>query len=454
MKLTPLEPWIIDKIGVSQPALDGQALQAYQLDRLRQTIQVARQNSRFYAPRLADAPADIASLDELKRLPFTTPDDLRKNGPQMVCVSQSEIERIVTLDTSGTTGSPKRVYFTLADQELTIDFFQHGMSTFTGSGDRVLILLPYERPGSVGDLLATGLRRLGAIPAGYGPLGDPRGAIEKLLAEGADVIVGAPSNVLLLARFWEARRLPRQAGPKAVLLSTDHVPQAIVVALESAWDCQVYNHYGMTEMGLGGGVECQARSGYHLREADLFFEIVDPRNGQPLPEGQSGEVVFTTLTRGGMPLIRYRTGDLSRFIPGQCACGASLRRLEKVTRRLNGQATLAAARGEKAANPGLSMADLDEALFALPQVLNFSASLDRRDDLPGGPKDLLEVQLISLPGAVSELANRAIQALETIPAIQAARQAGALDLHIRLQAFNAAQAGSLAKRRIIDLRGG
>jgi phenylacetate-CoA ligase len=80
-------------------------------------------------------------------------------------------------------------------------------------------------------------------------------------------------------------------------------------------------------------VECAARQGYHWREADLYFEIVDPVTGQPLPDGEAGEIVFTTLTRQGMPLIRYRTGDISRFLPGPCACGAVLRRLATIQGR-------------------------------------------------------------------------------------------------------------------------
>ena len=92
---------------------------------------------------------------------------------------------------------------------------------------------------------------------------------------------------------------------KSVLLTTDYVPEAIVEFVERLWRCTVYNHYGMTEMGLGGGVECQARRGYHLREADLYFEIVNPQTEMPVVEGETGEVVFTTLTRRGMPLIRY-----------------------------------------------------------------------------------------------------------------------------------------------------
>jgi len=98
---------------------------------------------------------------------------------------------------------------------------------------------------------------------------------------------------------------------KAVLLSTDHVPLSLTRAVEQAWHCRVFNHYGMTETGLGGGVECEARRGYHLREADLYVEIVEPDGALPVPDGEPGEVVVTTLTRTGMPLIRYRTGDLS-----------------------------------------------------------------------------------------------------------------------------------------------
>ena len=100
----------------------------------------------------------------------------------------------------------------------------------------------------------------------------------------------------------------------------------------------------MTEMGLGGGVQCSARQGYHLREADLYFEIVDPHSGEPLPEGELGEVVFTTLTREGMPLIRYRTGDLSRFLPGQCPCGTLLRSMESIRQRVAGNLELAGGR--------------------------------------------------------------------------------------------------------------
>ena len=102
-----------------------------------------------------------------------------------------------------------------------------------------------------------------------------------------------------------------------MLLSTDQAPAPLVAAIEQAWGCRVFDHYGTTETGLGGGVECEAHDGLHLREADLLFEVVEPATGRSLPDGEEGEIVFTTLTREAMPLIRYRTGDLGRLLPGR-----------------------------------------------------------------------------------------------------------------------------------------
>lgn len=375
MNLTPLEPWIDRQI-------DHADLETYQLQKLNETLRLVKNNSRFYRHNPIDLPSDLGHLSELSRLPFTTAADLRADPLAFVCVSQDDIQRVVTLDdanfplttltTSGTTGQPKRLYFTRDDQALTIDFFHIGMSTFTAPDDRVLILLPGETPGSVGDLLASGLQRFGAIPIKHGPVREAAATLEVIRREHIDVLVGVPTHVLALARSAPESALKL----KSVLLSTDHVPNAIKHAIESAFACTVYNHYGMTEMGLGGGVDCEARRGYHLREADLLFEIIDPASGERVPDGAYGEVVFTTLTRRGMPLIRYRTGDVSRFLTTPCPCGTRLKTLERITHRLDGRVTI----GEHT----LTLADLDEALFALDGVLNFTATLlksDSRDQL-------------------------------------------------------------------------
>lgn len=246
-----------------------------------------------------------------------------------------------------------------------------------------------------------------------------------------------------LARHPQARVLP--APPKAILLTADHVPHAIKTAVEAAWGCPVYNHYGMTEMGLGGA-ECAARRGYHLRETDLYVEIVDPHSGQPVAEGESGEVVFTTLTRRGMPLIRYRTGDLSRFLPGACPCGVALQTLERVKQRASGFVNLGG-------DAVLTLADLDEALFALPGVLNFAATMTQEsgqhrlhlDIFPAAGQRQVERESDDLAAAVHG-------ALATIPTLVTAQVSGELAVRLQIEPAGSPGAVSLGKRTINDRR--
>lgn len=427
MNLTPLQPWIENKI-------DHSDLEAYQLRMLNETLRLVKNNGRFYRHNPIDLPRDLGHLSELTRWPFTTAEDLRADPFAFVCVSQDDIQRVVTLDdanfplttltTSGTTGQPKRLYFTHDDQNLTIDFFHIGMSTFTAPGDRVLILLPGDTPGSVGDLLATGLQRLGTVPIKHGPVRDAAATLEVMRREKINVIVGVPTHVLELAYAANALR----TRLKAVLLSTDHVSNAIKHAIETAFACTVYNHYGMTEMGLGGGVDCEARRGYHLREADLLFEIIDPVSGERVPDSEYGEVVFTTLTRRGMPLIRYRTGDVSRFLTDVCRCGTRLRTMERITHRLAGRVRI----GEQT----LTMADLDEAVFAIEGVLNFTATLTRENG-----HDCLHLEVKIADGhKVLSVAQAVSKAVAALP-----------DLDVRVLSVKD-MPPSMAKRTILDRR--
>ena len=422
---TPLESWIALKLGVSGERLRREHVERYQLERLRRTVEWAHRHGRFYRrlrmgakhaeslqgsrPRERDL-LDLASLADLRLLPFTTALDLRERGPELLCVSQDDVRRVVTLDSSGTTGTPKRLYFTADEQELTVDFFRVGMSTLTAPGDRVSILLPGAVPGSVGDLLALALRRSGVTPIPHGFVRDLPAAVDLLRRERPTALVGVPVQVLALARYAE-----EVAGEsfrlKSVLLASDHVPDSIVRELTRAWGCQVFEHYGMTEMGLGGGVDCEAHAGYHLREADLYVEIVDPLTGEPLPEGVRGEVVFTTLTRRGMPLVRYRTGDLSRFLPGPCPCGTVLRRLERVRGRLAGQTV------------DVTMPELDEALFAVPGVVDFAVVASR-------DPSSLAITMWSLRPARHGVEGAVHEALDQVPAICAARRAGTLSVTV------------------------
>lgn len=314
------------------------------------------------------------------------------------------------------------------------------MSTLVGPGDKTLILLPGKRSGSVGDLLHAALLRSGARPELYGLVENLSDAVLTMCRQEAVCLVGVPVQVLAMARFWEQWQGSCWA-PRCALLSTDHVPAIVVSELSRIWNCQVFGHYGMTEMGLGGGIECAAHAGYHLREADLLFEIVDPVTGQPLPDGEYGEVVFTTLTRQGMPLIRYRTGDISRFIPAPCPCGSSLRRLERICYRQEGLVYF----GE---TKGLAMADLDEVLLAMPGVVNFTAQV-----IYGGIARLAVV-LTVLDGAWQQRKEVAVlQSLQQNSAIGAALRSGRLIVEVQFTQYQEQNQVLPAGKRTISCRG-
>jgi phenylacetate-coenzyme A ligase PaaK-like adenylate-forming protein len=339
-----IDLWISEKIGLPPGVpLSREALESYQLAALRRTLRYAAASSRRYARALQgiDPERDIVSLSDLAGLPLMGEADLVAHGAELVCVPASRVSRIVTLPTSGTTGAPKRVYFTEADQELMIDYNANGLGVMTGPGDVWLVLMPAERPGSVGDLIRAGLESIGCEAIAYGVLPYDGSGDEEALAFMAErrvtsMLATASAAARLARKSEEAGGASARAIGKnmnSLLLSAEYVPDESVSVIERAWDCKVFEHYGMTEMGLGGAMACEAHAGYHPREADLLFEIIDPVSGNALAEGEYGEIVFTTLTREAMPFIRYRTGDFSRFIPGPCPCGSVLKRIARVADR-------------------------------------------------------------------------------------------------------------------------
>jgi len=171
-----------------------------------------------------------------------------------------------------------------------------------------------------------------------------------------------------------------------------------------------YGYRRVTAQLKRDGVDCEARRGYHLREADLYVEIVDPRTGEPVPDGETGEVVFTTLTRQAMPLIRYRTGDLSRFLPHRCPCGTRLKTLAHVRGRIGNVIHM---------NAGdVTLAELDEIIFPFEGVLDFAAALVGAD---GGIRLALNVQFAEPPYDETLAGIRA--ALDAIPAVRSGQLA-------------------------------
>lgn len=330
-----IDDWIAKKIGLGKgEALSREAIEGWQLERLREVLAYAAGGSPWYAKVLSgiDPERDISRIGDIAGLPFMSETDIRSDGASMVCAPASGVSRIVTLDTSGASGPPKRIYFTERDQELMIDYVHNGLKVMIEEGDVFLILMPCDKPGSVGDLVGRGVERIGARTISFGPPPadgsrdrELRGLIER---EGVTSLIATAKAAARLAGGG-----PIGGKLRAVLLSADFVSPEARDIIEGNWGVSVFEHYGMTEMGLGGAMACEARLGYHPREADLLFEIIDPDTGRATGEGERGEIVFTTLTREAMPLIRFRTGDFSRWLPGRCPCGSVLKRIGRVEDR-------------------------------------------------------------------------------------------------------------------------
>lgn len=331
---------------------------------LWESLAYAVENSPFYRETCGEsgkAPAfSVGDWERFKRLPFSSAADIRKNPDRFVCVNPKEIARIITLQSSGSQGNPKRLFFTEADLLRTADFFEKGMQYLIQAGDRVTVYMEGAGRFSIGGLMKEGLSRIGSEVRVHGLIRDLDAAAAD--AEGSHCLIGVPSQMYALAQ-----QAP-QLRPDTVLLSADYVPESVKQFLETAWRCKVYTHWGMTETGYGGGVQCGAREGYHLRDEDLLLEIVNPETGARMPDGEWGEVVLTTLKRKGMPLIRYRTGDVGRMDTARCGCGCLKPRLDRVKGRVEDSVLLSG-------GAVLSIHVLDELLFSIEGVQDFQAEL-------------------------------------------------------------------------------
>ena len=339
MKLPPLSPscmdaWLSAQCG-GDPSLPlPERLEAARLEALRRVLHRAASLSRWYGRTLAGCDLDLQSADGLRALPFTTPRDLH-DYREFLCVPQGDVQRIVTLQTSGSTDAPKRIAFSEHDLARTASFFAAGMAQLVHAGQRLMVLLPGAQcPDGVTDLLRQALSPSGVdvVP------GSPEATAESLRADlerwKPHCLVAAPHQLASLFAATEDGSFRRLAScVEGIQSSGDILDLSVRDGLEAALDCVVLDHYGMTETCFGGGVQCMARNGYHLRELDLFLEILDPVSGEPVPDGETGEIVLTTLNREAMPLIRYRTGDAAAWLPGPCPCGSPLRRLSPLRGR-------------------------------------------------------------------------------------------------------------------------
>jgi len=414
-------------------------LEPLQLARLQETVRRVAARVPFYQRKFAesDLQADaIRSLADVRRLPFTTSDDLRAHYPNgLLAVSAEEPVRLHT--SSGTTGKPKALLFSRNDLHCAAELVARSL-VMTGVTHRDVFQNMMSYGLFTGGLMMHyGAEKVGCLVIPSGP-----GTSERQLMLMQDFRTTAthilPSYALYFAGFLEQRGIDsrRDLAWRKAFIGAEPYTEETRRKIEEALGLEVFNSYGLTEMnGPGVAFECRERCGMHLWEDNFLLEIIDPQTGEPLPEGERGELVLTTLRREAMPILRYRTRDITRILPGPCPCGRTHRRLDRIMGRSDDMLIV---RGVN-----IFPQQIERVLMAHPQVgRNYVIQLEGLDDLT------LEVELAAtgFDGEVEHVASLQHQLTEKLKA----------ELWVRPK-VNLVPAGSLPvcdgkARRVIDRR--
>jgi len=331
----------IDSTSRSHPAtaadwLSHERLGALQLRRLQQTVQLAYDRVPLYRRRLTGAdvsPDDIRCLDDLVHLPFITKDDLREAYPQgLFAVPLDQIVRLHA--SSGTTGKQVLVPYTRLDLEVWTAAMVRVLTWFgIGPGDVLQNAYGYGLfTGGLG--FHYGAEALGAtvIPTSGG---NTERQIDVLQDFGTTIVCCTPSFFLQLADRAQERSVDlRSLGLRVGVFGAEPWSEEMRQRIELAAGLEAFDIYGLAEIvGPGVAAECAAHQGLHVLEDHFYPEVIDPVSGRCLPDGEAGELVLTTLSKQALPMLRYRTGDVTAICPAACPCGRTLRRIRRVSHR-------------------------------------------------------------------------------------------------------------------------
>ncbi len=313
--------------------LSREEIESLQLIRLRKVIEEAKK-SPFYSKKLKGIePEDIKELSEVSKLPFTTKEDLREHYP-LGFLTRPVSEMVRLHASSGTTGAPTAILYT-----------ENDLNTWAELMARCLYMVGVRKEDVFQNMSGYGLFTGGlgihygaerlkclTIPAGAG---NSKRQIKLLQDFKVSVVHIIPSYALHLSTvFAELGIDPRSLNLRIFLIGAEPHTEEARKRIEEIYGVKAYNSYGLSEMnGPGVAFECVYQEGMHLWEDAYLAEILNPTTLEPVAEGEMGELVMTTLTREGMPLIRYRTKDLTRFLPGRCLCGREHRRIDRITGR-------------------------------------------------------------------------------------------------------------------------
>ena len=410
-------------------AVDDALFDEYKLWQLKKTVRRVRTKSPFYRRLFEKAGVtedDLHSLADIAKQPFTFPADLAGTSYSLLCTSQGEVEKPVTFYSSGSTGTKKRIFFSMADIQKILDFLPRGMNTVIGRDEaRVLVFLQNSQGRGIGSILAQSLNAFG-MQGWTADLQDSTDDILRATVEHKiNVWFGDAITIYRATRVLEKQADLRSLGMQCIFITMSNIPQSMIDYLHSAWGCRVSTHYGLTESGWGLAVDCDVCPGYHYDELDHIVEVVDPETGGPVPEGREGEVVLTNISRDCMPRIRYRTGDIATLT--RSVCGSHLMTLGHIRRRKEG----ATEYNGHYIYPAL----FDEVLFSTDGLLDYRIFLE-------GGRISLEVEVLD------EADFDAVGLKERLMALPF--MAGAPEIELNLLKSGALREHCYEKKRILE----
>jgi phenylacetate-CoA ligase len=309
--------------------------ETFEFESLQKLLRRVNQQGPFYQKKLKTAGFDLndfRSMEDFHKIPFTTKEELREAYPLGIqAVPDREVVRIHS--SSGTTGLPIIIPYTRKDVRDWATMFAR-CYTYAGvtREDRVHITPGYGL-WTAGIGFQAGVERLGAMAIPMGP-GNTEKQLQMMVDLKSTVLCSTSSYALLLAEEVQKRELTDKIHLKVGIIGSERWGDKMRSRIERELGIESYDIYGLTEIyGPGIGIDCQFHQGIHYWSDYLYFEIIDPMTGKVLPEGEMGELVITTLFKEGAPLIRYRTHDLTRIIPGVCECGSIYPRIDRILGR-------------------------------------------------------------------------------------------------------------------------
>lgn len=317
--------------------LSREKLAALQLKRLQQTVRRVCKQVPFYREKFKEMnlhPENIQTLKDVKRLPMTTREDLRASYPYgLLAVARDKTVRLHT--SSGTTGKPKAIFFSQKDLGNSADLIARCLIMTGASAQDVLQNMMTYGLFTGALIMHYGAEKVGMLVIPAGPGNSER---QLLLMQdfGTTLFHTTPSFALYFADFLEKKGVNprRDLRLRKAYVGAEPYSEETRKKIEWIYGIDVYNSYGLSEMnGPGVAFECYLKSGMHLWEDQFLMEIVDPQTGRPLPEGEEGELILTSLCREAMPILRYRTRDITSIVKTRCRCGRTHRRIARITGR-------------------------------------------------------------------------------------------------------------------------